>query len=199
MLPGMKVYSPGDAKEIELVMERRLGNSVEKGPAYIRLGKSGEPVLPEADCNKSDLRINNNLRFLKKNKESKTLIISYGVLVNRVLQVSLLLEESQDLLVDVASMPILFPFNWVEIVDDIKAYDLICVVEEHQDVGSIGMQFAANENLNKKTILRINLDSRFIKHYGTYEQVLDSAGLSIKEIASRIFIKSSHLNEQSIT
>jgi len=186
LLPGMKVYSPGDAKEVELVMEQRLGSHSGNGPSYIRLGKAGEPNLPVIEGNKSRSKEMTNLRFLKVQSNSKVLMISYGVLVNRLLQVSELMCETKNLRADVASMPLVSPVDWQQIEIDIAQYSLVCVVEEHQDVGSIGLQFAANGKLMNKTIHRINLGSKFIKNYGSYEQILDSSGLSVDDIANEI-------------
>lgn len=193
MLPGMQVYSPGDGKEVELVMEQRLGKAAVNGPAYIRLGKAGEPMLPEIEYPESDLRPMSNIRFLKKHKKAKVLLISYGILVNRALEASGSLESNHYVFADVASMPFLAPLDWSKITEDVTQYELICVIEEHQEVGSIGLQFAGNENLRKlkKSIIRLNLGSSFVKSYGSYEQLLDSEGLSVEVIVQRI------LNETS--
>jgi transketolase len=194
LLPGMKVYSPGDAKEVELVMEERLRSEYNTGPAYIRLGKSGEPNLPGTELIKSMSKGISNLRFLKVQKGAKILIISYGVLVNRALEVSDLMSKTKNLEVDVASMPLVSPLDWQQIENDIAKYSLVCIVEEHQEVGSIGLQFAASSSLRNKIIHRINLGSKFIKSYGSYEQILDSSGLSINEIVNAIVREASKLD-----
>jgi transketolase len=186
LLPGMKVYSPGDATEVELVMEQRLGTHSNMGPSYIRLGKAGEPNLPVIERNKSRTKEMANLRFLKVQNNSRVLIVSYGVLMNRILEVSELMCETMNLNIDVASMPLVSPVDWQQIEIDIAQYSLVCVVEEHQDVGSIGLQFAANFKSINKSIHRINLGSKFVKNYGSYEQILDSSGLSVSDIANGI-------------
>ena len=63
----------------------------------------------------------------------------------------------------------------VEILED---YENVVVVEDHVDLGSLGMQIRA---LNDKSRLRakifqVCLNGNFAKVYGTSDEVLDSLG-----------------------
>lgn len=186
LLPGMQIFSPADTAEVESVLSYRLGENQNLGPAYIRLGKSGEPLLPSS--NHKEIDSTNNICKIKSTLESKVILIGYGLMAHRALALSEYLIQKFQINADVASMPFTYPINWTNVALNLENYSVICIIEEHLDNGSIGMQFASNHIVKLETtkILRFNLGSKFIKNYGSHEEVLNANGLSLEEMANTI-------------
>ncbi len=186
LLPGMQIFSPADTTEVESVLKYRLGENQTLGPAYIRLGKSGEPLLPSSSHKEIDIA--HNICKIKSTLESKIILIGYGLMAHRALALSEYLIQKFQINADVASMPFTYPIDWTNVALKLESYSVICIIEEHLDNGSIGMQFASNHigKLKNTKILRFNLGSKFIKSYGSHEEILNANGLSLEEIANTI-------------
>jgi transketolase len=122
-IPEIKIYSPCDPDKVEECFMDSLNNG---GPKYFRLGKNGEPLIPNLPS------INNNLIL---NQTSNKLIITTGAITSEAFsaQAKLNLKGIQ---IDVLAVNIIKPFHLNK--DQIKNYRQIYVLEEHSIIGGLG-------------------------------------------------------------
>jgi transketolase len=189
LLPSMRIFSPADGNEVEYVMKNILGDNASQGPSYLRLGKAGEPNLIEDVIKPGDLV--GNFRRIISNIDSKTLIICYGMISHRLLILNKLLLTNYNLPSDLVTMPSVNPIEWNIILPFISRYRNIIIVEEHLDIGSIGLRISTrvHESFSDKIVIRINLENSFVKKYGSYDEILDDSGFSVDFMAKKIINK----------
>ena len=184
LLPGMNVATPADPTEVEGVMRWLLNSEKHPGPTYLRLGKAGEPTLdsPELDW------VSPNPRVLHRALNANLLLITYGTITQRVIGVAEKLSSEHGLQATVISLPVIKPIPWSQIEEFLVGVRLVVIVEEHVPLGSVAMQVQARwaNRENFPPVLSLSLDDRFYKFYGSYDQILDFAGLSINEITESI-------------
>lgn len=137
MLPKMTVLCPGDPIEADWATRALACN---KGPAYLRLGKAGEPAVHKRPL--GDFPIGKALRL----QDGETVsLISTGNMLETALQTAGLLAE-RGISASVVSLPTIKPLDAGFIVSEGRRVPLICILEEHvRDCGlaeSIALQLA---------------------------------------------------------
>ena len=184
LLPGMNVATPADSTEVEGVMNWLLHSEKHPGPTYLRLGKAGEPTLdsPHHDW------VSPNPRILRTAMNPELLLITYGTITPRVVAVAEKLASEHGVQATVVSLPVIKPIPWLQIEELLTGIDLVVIIEEHVPLGSVAMQIKAQWASKEKfpPVLSFSLDDRFYKFYGSYDQILDFAGMSIDEMTSSI-------------
>lgn len=121
-MPNLNIISPSDPIQVQ----KALAYAIEsKNPTYIRISRSGEPILFE---NTIDIQ---KPTYLKKGV--KKAIIFHGSIVDEVLKAS---EELED--VSIISLAMISPLPQAEILEIFKKYEKIYVVEEHFKEGGLG-------------------------------------------------------------
>jgi transketolase len=182
-LPEMTVIAPGDPIEVECTVE----NSLElKGPCYIRLGKTGEPIL-----HKKEFSFKIGKAIVLKNGQDLTLITT-GNMLETTLEVSNILKK-ENIYSKVVSMHTIKPVDREIIVKSANNMDIIVSIEEHSKIGGLGSHIAnviLEERLNTK-YLQIALPDTFIHIVGSQNYLREIYGLTPVQISAKIlnFIK----------
>ena len=182
-LPEMTVIAPGDPVEVECTVEKSLEL---KGPCYIRLGKSGEPIL-----HKKEFIFKIGKSIVLKNGEDIT-IISTGNMLETALKVYDILKK-ENINCKIVSMHTIKPIDREIIVKSANNMDIIVSIEEHSKIGGLGSRIASvilEEKLNTK-YLQIALPDTFVHIVGSQNYLREIYGLTPDQISVKIlnFIK----------
>lgn len=184
-LPNMTVIAVSDAKEMVRMMQATLDW---KQPIYIRLGKGGDEVVSreengftigEAIC----------MHDTRGEKKLRVLMISTGVMTQRVLKVAKGLEA---MAVGVTHLHChtVKPLDTAQILFNATEADLVVTVEENTLIGGLGSAVTdcLIENLGRNIplIKRFGLPDRFPDKYGSQEMLLDYFGLCVDKLMGDI-------------
>jgi len=126
-LPNMNVYIPADAVESKSLTNYLCKN---KTPSYLRLGKTGEPVL----TNNTIEPINNKIVDIKSGDDGTILFV--GPIGKRALAGAEILDQ-MNLQVSVASVPFATDID-LDYLKNAAAKGPIITVEEHSKRGGFG-------------------------------------------------------------
>lgn len=184
-LPNMTVVAVSDAEEMVRLMKATLDWP---HPIYIRLGKGGDEVVSRADL---PFAIGKaiNLYESEGEKNLRVLLISTGIMTQRILKVAKALE-AMSVSVMVLHCHTVKPLDEATILHYAKKADLIATVEENTLIGGLGS--AVTDYLvetlgrNIPLIKRFGLPDRFPDKYGSQELLLDYFGLSVDKLLTDI-------------
>jgi len=171
-LPNLTIISPSDPVQTKKAVEYAIKS---KNPTYIRISRSGEPIVFE-----EDIDISKPL-YLKEGK--KKALIFHGSIIDEVLKASEHLEE-----VSVISLAIIFPLPEKEIRDILKKYETIYIVEEHFEEGGLGSilsDFAMKNKININ-IEKIAIKNHFIHKVGSCNFLRKEFMIDSKAIVEKI-------------
>lgn len=138
-LPNMKVFCPTDANETVQVIE---AVTADFGPAYVRLGRSGVPVIYD---DKYKFEIGKG--SIVKDGED-VCIFATGTTVSTSLAAAKLLEDEKKLSVRVANICSIKPIDEKLIIKCAKECKTLVSVEDHNVIGGLGS--AVSEVLTSK-------------------------------------------------
>lgn len=171
-IPGITIAAPGDPKEARLVTSMFANNY---GPAYIRLGKAGEPDVHQS---------------LEHLKIGAPVMVFKGA-VKAVFTTGAMLKYAHDFIINnklnwgLYSFPIIKPIDKEALYQLAMQYSEIVTMEEHQL--SAGFGSAILEALNDLTqdgiikslplVKRIGIPDIFISFAGTQDYIRQKAGL----------------------
>jgi transketolase len=181
-LPNMTVLAPCDPLEMEKAT--KWCTNKDRGPVYMRLGKRGEPNLTLESKEKF---IIGKLRYIKKYRQKKIVIISYGTIMNLAIKIGQKLEK-QKIYPSIISCHTIKPLDFKGIKKMLINFENVIVIEEHVPNGGLSSNIKViNSDSNTKTnIIAFNCKDKFIHSYGSYESLLDKHGISEKKIIKRI-------------
>lgn len=177
-LPNMKVFCPADAVETVSVTEAAANDF---GPAYIRLGRSGVPVIYDSKYKFEIGKAN----MVQGGKD--ICIFAAGTMVSVALEAASMLEEKKGLSVRVVNICSIKPIDEKMIVKCAKECDTLVSMEDHNIIGGLGS--AISEVLTDKcpqTLHRLGMKDVFgesgksadlyrkykLDSSGVYEQIL---------------------------
>ena len=172
-LPNLIVAAPADPIEARAITTILASH---QGPAYLRLGKAGEPVLHAAGT-KVELG-----RAIQVADGSDVTIISIGGMLGTVLKASDELRL-QGIHPRILSMPFLTPLDTAAILDAAEETGAILTVEEHGP-GGIGTAVAETLAIHGHAVAfhPLRLAKSPIKVSGTQEELRSAQGLSVEGI-----------------
>ncbi len=178
--PNMTVLVASDADE----MRRLVPATVElPGPAYIRLGKGGDPVVSRDE---DGFAIG---RAIERREPGDLTIITTGPMLHPVLEAADLLED-QGVKCGVIHAHTVKPLDVETIVRAATRVPLVVTVEEHLLTGGLGsavLETMADHMTGRlPEVLRLALPDAFPANYGSREGLLDHFGLNAAGIASVI-------------
>jgi len=177
-LPNMTIFAPGDPLEVSLVTREAFASV---GPAYIRLGKSGESVIhknpPEFATGKGIV--------ISKGKDLALFVCSTMLETASIVREKL---EQEGISVSFISMPSIKPLDVQLIMDMSKECNAIVSIEEHSVIGGLGSAIAEvlAEHGGGIPFKRIAVPDRFTKTIGSQEFMRNENGLSIPQILQTI-------------
>lgn len=175
-LPGIRVISPCDPNEVRAAVKCIVR---EPGPTYLRLGKNGEPTLPETQDDAL-----NGTSILRTG--SKILILTTGAIAADVLKMVDQSSNDDISLAQVASVPIIKPMDLSEI--DLRKFDYLVSVEEHSLVGGLNSaiyEYLRDRNESRR-ILAIGLTDAVRHDSGSSEHLKHKSQLDFQGIESQI-------------
>ena len=178
-LPNMTVLAPADAWELRSLLGAALQLS---GPAYMRIGKKGEPLVYET---RPKLQ---NGRALQLRTGDDIAILCSGTLLPQVLSVAIELE-STGLKTAVFSMHTIKPLDEMLLDRLFLDVKLVVTVEEHSRIGGLGGAvaeckadcFEANVRL-----LRLGTPDQILHHSGEQEHAREMCGLTVEKMTKAI-------------
>jgi len=177
-LPNIEIYSPADPNEVVDVLNLLHKNDK---PAYLRLGKNGEPFIKDSTGRKTQ----GNIYELTSGTDLT--VLATGAIANNCLEVAK--ELNKDFKIQVISIPKIQPLEIDQILQMITS-DRLVVVEEHVKRGGLGT--ALLEKFNEKNHL-INFEHVFVREenisqIGSQEYLRSLSGLDknrLKEMFSK--------------
>ncbi len=159
VLPGMTVICPGDPREMAETVRRSI--SLE-GPCYIRLGKSGEPVIHQKEG--IDFSIG---RGIVLERGERVALIATGNMLPEAVKTAAALKK-KGFQPEVISMHTVKPIDAELIEETAGRCALIATLEEHNLIGGLGDAVGG-------VILEKNLPARLVK-FGIPDAYAATAG-----------------------
>lgn len=178
-LPRMTVVAPGDPVEVDMAT-RAIAN--EPGPCYLRLAKTGEPVVHKTEIN---FRLG---KAVVAQKGSDLTLISTGEMLHNTMKSAEQLAK-EGIQARVLSMHTLKPLDVEAVVAAAQETGTIVTVEEHNLIGGLGSAVAETlaENYESRAVFkRIALEEPFCCQVGSQEYLREAHGLSVEGIVSSV-------------
>jgi transketolase len=178
-IPEMRVVAPGDPFEVR---EATAALIREPGPAYLRLGRVGEPILHGAAT-----AFELGKAIVLRDGRDVTLISTGGTL-------KLALDAAETLAASgiqarVVSMHTLKPLDSACVLAAARETPAVVTIEEHSILGGLGSAVAevlAESDLPKVRFRRLGLPPEFLSLAGTQEYLCTRAGLSTDGICAAV-------------
>lgn len=174
-LPGMTVLAPADPHETEALTRALVRR---RGPAYLRLGKAGEPCVHERT---PDVHIG---RAIELRRGSDVTLISTGGMLRRTLDVATRLERD-GYSVGVLSMHTVKPLDRAAVELAARETRCIVTVEEHSITGGLGSAVAevlASMRAPRARLERFGVPDELSSRIGSQEYLLAACG----DLAERV-------------
>lgn len=180
-IPGLAVAAPGDPIETHAVMLDLLSSG---GPAYLRLGKSGEANVHERPLNLSRGQV------VHMRQGNQVCLASTGAILPIVSEAAELLSRF-GVSVTQVSVPWVSPLDADALADLASRHILLATVEEHSVVGGLGGAVAEvlSESSRSCELLRIGLPNTFTSTVGDQTYLRGLHGLTPSGIADRVLVR----------
>jgi transketolase len=177
VIPNLLICSPGDPMEAKAITRELV---TYKGPAYLRLGKAGEPIVHLE---------NQKMEFGKQIKVITGMDCA-------VLSTGGILKYAHDYILNnklkysLYSFPYIKPFDLMGIAEICKNYKEIITIEEHQISGGFGSAvLEAMHDLHQQKLInfipaikRIAIPDSFITVAGSQEHLRKLAGINLDNV-----------------
>lgn len=175
VLPNMQVFVPADAVETKKMVEYMVSS---QGPQYLRLGRSGQPVL-FGDDYKFQPGKSVTLR-----EGGDVAIMACGLMVSKALEAAELLA-AQGIEATVVNMSSIKPIDKEAIVKYAKECGAIVTAEEHSVIGGLGSAVAEVTAQSAPCKLAfVGVEDRFGQS-GKPQDLLEEYGLTPEKIAEK--------------
>ena len=177
--PNLTVLCPADAMEVGPAIEAALALP---GPAYIRLGKKGEPTI---HAQPPPLEIG---RGLVIREGADVCLLGMGTMTAVALEAGSLLE-ADGLSSRVVSMHTVKPLDERLLAECFERFSVVAVVEEHSVIGGLGSAVAewlAAHGPSRGVLEAIGTPDAFISEAGSQRWMRERCGLTPQAVAERI-------------
>ena len=173
-IPGMSIYCPIDPQEMREVVAALANTS---GPAYVRVGKGGEPIVTDPGFSPGSIRV---LR-----QGSRLLALTTGAIGQECLVAADNLGPDA---VTVAHVPTVSPLDTEAVLELIGRHEVSIVVEEHVPSGGLWTAIveAAARRHHHHRIHQVSLPEGFPTAYGSQRQHWEASGLNDEALAKRM-------------
>ena len=176
-LPNMTVICPSDAVETEACV--RFAASY-NGPCYIRLGRSGVPVINDRPEYKFEM---GKGVILREGKDAT--IIATGIMVDAALEAYNILAE-QGIKVEVINIHTIKPIDKELIIKSARKTGVVITAEEHSIIGGLGSAVCEVLSENMPTpVVRVGIKDTFGES-GKPAELLKAYGLTAFDIATAV-------------
>jgi transketolase len=191
-LPGMTVICPGDAWEVRAALRAVMK---QEKPAYIRMGKKGEPKIHAAPL--QDFKIG---RAITVSEGQDVCVLSTGNLLSEALHAAEHLK-GQGISARVVSFHTIKPLDQACLAEALEIFELVVTVEEHSLIGGFGSavaEWAVDCGFDARKLMRVGTPDRFFKESGEQAYARKRLGLCAHQIANRIMDRLSHSGMKSV-
>jgi transketolase len=175
-LPGMTVVAPGDPVETAFATHALAEHT---GPAYMRLGKAGEPLVHDPDH--VSFRLGKAITVRKG--DDLTLIATGTMLYSAVKVADRLSQEGIN--ARVLSMHTIKPLDDEAVLAAAKETRAILTLEEHSILGGLGSAVAellAESCESRVAFKRLGIPNAFIREVGNQDYLKDFYSLNVEGI-----------------
>jgi transketolase len=179
-IPNIVVIAPGDAWEVRAALRAVMQ---QKNPAYIRMGKKGEPVVHTGFP--KDFAIG---KALPVSRGDDIVLLSNGTMLPETIEASKRLGE-HGLSVEVVSFHTVKPLDADYLSAAFAKFKHVITIEEHSLIGGFGAavaEWAVDNGADTRKMLRIGTPDRFFKISGEQEYAREQLGLTGHQIAHAI-------------
>jgi transketolase len=179
-IPNMSIIAPCDPAEVTEAVKAAV---MHDGPMYLRLGKSGEPVLTQSAPD--------SFRFGKLRQiqsGSDIAILSYGPIMKMAIDLAEKLRAERGNSVAVYSVHTLKPLDKESIASVMQSFSRVVVIEEHVEQGGLGAQVKQigwDSHASCK-LHTFSLKNEFLHVYGSQDDIRRSHGLSLDQIYPQV-------------
>ncbi len=181
-LPGMRVLAPADAMELRSCLRAAV---IGGEPAYIRIGKKGEPVVFPAP---PPFTVG---QWREVRGGARACLLSTGNMLPEVLAAADLLAR-EGLTTRVVACASVKPLDEAMLGDIANAFDIIATVEEHALIAGFGSAVAEwladRPVLARARLLRFGAGDEFLHEPGEQEHARKIFGLDALAIAQRVAV-----------
>ena len=164
-MPNLNIISPSDPIQVKKAIEYAIES---KNPTYIRISRSGEPIL-----------FDDNIDITKPNfinkSDSKNILILHGSIVDEVSKILDIID------INIVTVPMLTSsFEWEQFVEK---YENIFTYEEHFINGGLGTILL--DKVEKK-IIKFGLPNEYIHKIGDRDFLREYYKIDGKSIGNKI-------------
>ena len=179
-LPNMRILAPCDPCEVFDAVEACVKLD---GPVYLRLGKAGEPNLTK---NAVEPFVFGKIRKISEGEG--VAVLGYGPILKLAFQAAEEMSAGQGSRPAIFSVHTVKPLDAERIASILGEYRRVVVLEEATGFGSLGSQIkeiAWNLKANCD-IHSIHLQDKFIKCYGTQEQLMAAHDVHVERVKAAL-------------
>jgi transketolase len=179
-IPNMIVIAPGDAWEVRAALRAVMKQN---RPAYIRLGKKGEPVIHQGPI--EDFTIG---KAIIVEDGSDVCILSTGNMLPEAVEAAHQLRKS-GLSARVVSFHTVKPLDEDCLRHAFTSFRMVVTIEEHSLIGGFGSavaEWVIDNRVRPQGFTRIGTPDAFFKKSGEQEYAREQLGLTARQIAGRI-------------
>lgn len=177
-LPGMRVLAPCDALELRLALRAVLQSD---GPAYIRIGKKGEPAI---HANPPDFQIG---KAIVVRPGSEVGLLCAGNMMAETLKAAQMLAD-QGVSAEVVSFHTVKPLDNDYLQSAARRFRMVATVEEHGCIGGFGGAVAEWRAKSNEMIphLLFGTGDEFMHEVGGQAYARAKYGLTAENIARQV-------------
>jgi len=175
-MPNMRVIAPCDPAEAMAATQWCVRQ--EEGPVYLRLGKTGEPVITAKASSPFEF---GKVRMLREGRDA--CVIGYGPILKLGMEAAAALD-GKGISVAVASAHTVKPLDSEGIIRILGKYPKVVVIEEMIPRGGLteAVKALAWESRARCKVVGLSLKHEFVHVYGSHEQLLDAHGISLASV-----------------
>jgi transketolase len=179
-LPNMAVVAPCDPLEAAAAT---LACARHRGPAYLRLGKAGEPALTREAPAPFEF---GRLRRIRDGRD--VCIVSYGPIVKMAFDVAERIEAADGRSVAVVSAHTLKPLDRDGLARILREFETVVVLEDHSERGGLAAdaEQIAWQSRAGCALHTFSLRDEFIHVYGSQQDLWRAHGLSVDRICAAL-------------
>lgn len=179
-IPNMVVVAPGDALEVRAALRAIMRQN---RPAYMRMGKKGEPLVHKGPI--EDFQIG---RAITLTDGSEVCLLSTGNMLPEAMKAAQLLG-GRGISARVVSFHTVKPLDEACLADSFRSFARVVTIEEHSVIGGLGAaiaEWAVDAGADARKLLRIGTPDKFFKLSGAQEFARERLGLTGHQIAERV-------------
>jgi transketolase len=179
----MVVICPGDAWEVRAALRAVMRDD---RPAYIRMGKKGEPKVHKGPVR--DFQIGKAISIVDGDE---VCLLSTGNMLPEAVEAGRALNE-HGVSTAVVSFHTVKPLDEACLSDALKKFKLVVTAEEHSLIGGFGAavaEWAVDTGADTRKLLRVGTPDRFFKESGEQEHAREQLGLAAHHIVDRVIAR----------